>query len=257
MKRKGVYIGCVIFLVLSLVVSASALVAWSSSTQMQTSSGCRYIPFVGTECGSSTSYSHQESMVNTGPTMIARAPVPVIGGVWGPMLGYGQWDYGGFIFLANGSQMEDVTGVWETDLLGEMNLKLTGDDIIRGSYMDGEHQGYIQGNFSAANETLPVMKDGIWFEEPTYQPPYSLGVMNITFLNATALEGIFSYSDGTWGPFTGKKLSGTLSEENVDLLVNMPEANWTINLDEQKDYIVSNPLEDNPIMEPPVDNTEV
>jgi hypothetical protein len=37
-----------------------------------------------------------------------------------------------------------------------MKLKLTGDDIIRGSYMNGENQGYIQGNFSYSNETLPA-----------------------------------------------------------------------------------------------------
>jgi hypothetical protein len=135
-----------------------------------------------------------------------------------------------------------------------MNLKLTGDDIIRGSYMNGENQGYIQGNFSYSNETLPAM-DGIWWEEPTYQPPYSAGVMEITFLNSTALEGIFSYSDGTWGPFTGTKISGNLTEETEAMLLDMPEVNWTLNYDEQKDYLVSNPPEENPVMQPGEEST--
>ncbi|WP_146199709.1 hypothetical protein ACKUB1_14790 [Methanospirillum stamsii] len=258
MMRKTVYMVCVVLLVFSLTMSVSALVAWSSSTQFQSSSGCTFDPFFGTRCGSSSSFSQQQSMVNTGPgpAVIAAAPAPRIGGMWGPAFGYNVWNYGGYVFFANGSQMEDVTGVWDTDLLGEMNLKLTGDDIIRGSYMNHDHQGYVQGNFSAANETLPVMTDGVWFEEPSFQPPYSLGVMEITFLNDTELEGIFSYSDGTWGPFTGKKISGTLTEETEQLLMDMPEANWTINMDEEKDYIVSNPLNENPIMDAPSDISE-
>ncbi|NLV26646.1 MAG: hypothetical protein GXY48_05725 [Methanomicrobiales archaeon] len=251
----------VVFLVLSLTMSVSALVAWSSSTQYQSSSGCTYSPFMGTRCGSSSSFSQQQSMVSTGPgpvpVVAAPPPGPRIGGFWGPAFGYNVWNYGGYVFFANGSQMEDVTGVWDVDLLGEMNLKLTGDDIIRGSYQNGDHQGYIQGNFSAENETLPVMTDGIWFEEPSFQPPYSLGVIEITFLNDTELEGVFSYSDGTWGPFTGKKTSGTLTEETEEKLMNMPEANWTINMDEEKNYLVSNSLENNPIMDPAEDVSEV
>ena len=147
-----------------------------------------------------------------------------------------------------------MTGVWNTDLLGEMNLKLTGDDIIRGSYMNGDDQGYIQGNFSYSNETLPLM-NGIWWEEPNYQPPYSAGVMEITFLDSTSIEGIFSYSDGTWGPFTGTKISGSLSEEIEEMLLEMPEVNWALNFDEKKEYIVSNPAEENPVMKPGKEST--
>jgi hypothetical protein len=90
--------------------------------------------------------------------------------------------------------------------------------------------------------------NGIWWEQPTYEPPYSAGVMEITFINDTALNGIFSYSDGIWGPFNGTKISGNLSAKTEEMLIDMPEVNWTLNYDQPKNYIVSNPLEDNPIM---------
>lgn len=244
MKRITVFMACLFIVGLFLVATVSAWYSSSYSSQYSSSSGCAWDPWYGTYCGASQSYSEQSSTSWGG------------GSPWGWGTGWGgsyyesysSWDYGSWWFWANGTQMQDVTGVWDTNLLGEMNLKLTGDDIIRGSYMDGKDQGYIQGNFSASNESLPMM-DGIWWEAPTYQPPYSAGVMEITFLNDTALEGIFSYSDGTWGPFTGTKISGNLSEESEAMLLDMPEVNWTLNYDEQKKYLVSNPPEDNPVMQ--------
>ena len=235
---------CVFIMVLSLVATGSAWYTSQQSTQYQSSSGCAWDPWFGTQCGYSESFS-QQSSVSYGSDW----GYPW-GGGWGGSYyeSYSSWEFGSFAFWANGTQMEDVTGVWDTDLLGEMNLKLTGDDIIRGSYMMGENQGYVQGNFTYSNETLPKM-DGIWWEAPTYQPPYSAGVMDITFLNSTALEGIFAYSDGTWGPFTGKKVSGNLTEEQEAMLEDMPKVNWTLNSDEKKEYIVSNPVDDNPVMQ--------
>ena len=241
MKRITVFMACVFILVLSLVATGSAWYSSSYSSQYQASSGCAWDPWYGTYCGASQSYSQQSSTSYGGG-------YPWGGGYGGSYYeSYSSWEYGSWGFWANGTQMEDVTGVWDTDLLGEMALKLTGDDIIRGTYMNGDNQGYMQGNFTYSNETLPKM-DGIWWEEPSYQPPYSAGIMEITFLNSTALEGIFSYSDGTWGPFTGVKISGNLSEETEAMLLDMPEVNWTLNYEDQKMFIVDNPTSDNPIM---------
>jgi hypothetical protein len=234
-------------MVLSLVATGSAWYSSATLPQYQSSSGCAWDPWFGTQCGYSQSYS-QQSSTSYEDIIHGEGDGEVVTTI--PTL-HGTMEAG---ILGNGSQIEEVTGVCNTDLLGDINLKLTGDDIIRGSYMNGENQGYIQGNFSYSNETLPAM-DGIWWEEPTYQPPYSAGVMEITFLNSTALEGIFSYSDGTWGPFTGTKVSGNLSEETEEMLLEMPEVNWTLNYDEQKDYLVSNPPEENPVMQPGEEST--
>ncbi|HPY60753.1 MAG TPA: hypothetical protein PLG55_08530 [Methanospirillum sp.] len=248
MKRIAVFMVCVCILVLSLVTISSAWYSSSYSSQYQSSSGCAWDPWFGTQCGYSQSYSQQSSTSYGG--------YYPWGGGWGGSYynSYSYWDYGSWGFWANGTQIEDVTGVWDTDLLGEINLKLTGDDIIRGSYMNGDYQGYIQGNFSYSNETLPLM-NGIWWEEPDYQPPYSAGVMEITFLDATSIEGVFSYSDGTWGPFTGTKVSGSLSEETEAMLLEMPEVNWALNYDEEKEYIVNSPAEENPVMQPGKEST--
>ncbi len=220
-------------MVLFLVATGSAWFTTTSSTQMQSYSGCAWDPWFGTQCRSSQSSSQQTSTSWGGPYYNS----------------FSAWDFESWGFWANGTQIEDVSGIWEPDLLGEMNLKLTGDDVIRGSYKNGENQGCIQGNFSYSNATFPLM-DGIWWEDPTYQPPYSAGVIKITFLNSTALEGIFSYSDGTWGTFIGNKISGNLTEETEATLLDMPEVNWTLNYEEQKERIVSNPPEDNPMMQP-------
>lgn len=248
MKRFAVFMVIVCIIIFSLVATGSAWRSSSFSSQYQSSSGCAWDPWFGTQCGSYQSYSQQSSTSYGGGYPWGRG--------WGGDYynSFSSWNYDSWGFWANETQIEDVTGVWDTNLLGEMNLKLTGDDIIRGSYMNGEYQGYIQGNFSYSNETLPLM-DGIWWEEPTYQPPYSAGVMVITFLNSTELEGIYSYSDGTWGQFTGKKLSGNLIEETEDMLLEMPEVDWTLNFDEQKENIVSNSAEENPVMQPGDEST--
>lgn len=242
MKRTAVFIVIGLFLVLLLVPIVSAWYSSSSFTQMSSSSGCSWNPWSGRVCGQSSSFTQATSTSYGG-----FAPW---GGGWGGNYysSYSSWQRStSWGFWANESQMEDVTGVWDTDLLGEIKLKLTGDDIIRGSYMNGEDHGYIQGNFTYENLTHPMM-DGIWWEEPTYQPPYSAGVMEITFLDNSTLEGIFAYSDGTWGTFNGTKTSGDLSEETEEMLIDMPEVNWEINDEEEKDYIVFNSPETNPVM---------
>jgi|GEM_PF-2491739 len=155
---------------------------------------------------------------------------------------YSTWT-GGFTFFTNETSMESVTGEWKTDLLGTMYLKVTGDDILRGMYTVSGYTGYLEGNFTG-NQT-PMMK-GFWWQEPTYQPPYSVGTIQMDF-NETSLTGIYRYLDGTWEQFTGEKVTGDISEETEELLFSMPTLNWTLSQETVKVILVNNTDEMNSI----------
>jgi len=155
---------------------------------------------------------------------------------------YQSWDEG-FSFFANETEMAAITGEWKTDLLGNVSLYLTGDDIIRGKYQKDGYFGYIQGNYTT-NET-PVM-EGLWWEAPLYRPPYQVGSILMEF-NETGCTGVFSYLDGTWEPFYGEKVSADLSEKTEQELFIMPELNWTLSGKTIKGITVSNPAQTNPI----------
>lgn len=153
-----------------------------------------------------------------------------------------------FSFYANGTQIADVSGTWRSDLIGEMNLKLTGDDTIRGMYEINGTKGYIEGNFTSNGSDS---MEGLWWEEPSYQPPFSAGIIKMTFPNESSLEGIFSYPDGTWGPFNATKENGNLSPGVEINLKNIPEVNWKVNQTEVKELRVSRNPEENPVLTPP------
>lgn len=153
----------------------------------------------------------------------------------------------GYAFYANETQIAAVSGTWETDLLGNMDIMLTGDDTIRGLYEVNGTKGYFEGNFTS-NGTEGM--DGIWWEEPTYQPPMSAGVITMTFDNESALKGVFSYPDGIWGEFQGTKMKGNLTPEIEEKLKDMPEPNWNVSTEDTKEYRVSQKVEDNPVMKP-------
>lgn len=150
-------------------------------------------------------------------------------------------------FYVNGTQIADLSGVWRTDLLGNLTIRLTGDEIIRASYKINNTNGYMQGNFSSNGS--PVM-DGFWWESPEYQPPYQAGAVHITFENSTALNGIFSYADGTWGHFTGTKIRANLTQTEHNNLMIMPKLNWTIDINQISDMRVTNQVDTNPIQIP-------
>jgi hypothetical protein len=39
------------------------------------------------------------------------------------------------------------------------------------------------------------------------------------------------------------------------MLLEMPEVNWALNYDEEKEYIVNSPAEENPVMQPGKEST--
>lgn len=232
MYRMWVRIGIVVVVIATLVAGASAYWFNQQSSSMTSSS---WSPW-----GSSFQQSEFSSMSS--------------GGGWGgPMFGglYSN-SYSSYFrsssswnsFWANGTQMSDVSGIWSTDLLGNLTVRLTGDDIIRASYVVDGIDGYMQGNFSS--NASPVM-DGFWFEAPEYRPLYQAGAVQITFENATDLNGIFAYADGVWGPFTGKKVRANLTAEEDDKLMDMPVLDWTVDTNQTIGTRVDNPMDTNPI----------
>ncbi|HWQ67906.1 MAG TPA: hypothetical protein VN372_13690 [Methanospirillum sp.] len=236
MNRKWVVVITTIILALSLIASVSA---WGFASQTSIRSQTQWNPW-----GMSSQTSIQSSTQSFGMPGPMMAPIRY-GGIWGGNC----WDpyLCGYMFAANESQIADVSGTWETDILGKMSLKLTGDDTIRGTYEINGTKGYVEGNFTP-NGT-PTM-DGLWWEAPTYQPPMSAGVMTIEFVNESYLKGIYSYPDGIWGPFTATKTEANLTSQVEEELKNMPEVSWDVNKEEVKDYRVSNKPEDNPVMTP-------
>jgi len=62
------------------------------------------------------------------------------------------------------------------------------------------------------------------------------------------MEGIYAYGDGTWAPFTGSKVSLSLSEEVDEALYDMPEYSGEISEEEMPKLIdAPNPIETNPL----------
>jgi|GEM_PF-1040737 len=223
--------------------------------------------------GGYSSYSHQQSAwagpwgsgYQSSTSMMSSG----FGGFGGMMGGFGGYPFGGAYssfssmsswnrmrFFANETEIEDVTGEWETDLFGPLYLKLTGDDILRGMYEVDGLKGYMQGNFTG-NSTPNV--EGLWWQEPTFQPFNNAGGFSMTFdFNETTVEGIYAYADGTWAPFTGEKKTADLSEEVDDALFNMPEYNAEINPDEEPKIIdAPNPVETNPLSAEEVETEEI
>jgi hypothetical protein len=251
MKRKGVMVILALILVFSLVASASA---WSYSQHKNIRTQKVWNPWMSASQMSAAQVG--VSPMGVSPMGVSQMGVSFPGygmqGMYMPMRYGGMfagqcWDpyMCGYAFYANETQIAEVSGIWETDLLGKMNIMLTGDDTIRGTYEVDDIKGYLEGNFTS-NETQGM--DGIWWEEPSYQPPMSAGIISMTFVNESYLEGTFSYPDGMWGPFTGVKTNPELSSEIQEDLKNMPEVNWTVNLEEKKVYRVTNEAEKNPVM---------
>ncbi len=235
MKRLWVCLGIAMIIIVMTAGGASAA-WWSQQDSYQSSSGCDW-NFWGGGCYQQQSESHSSSS----------------GGGWGPNWFGGLYSnyYSSYTrsnfwtgWWANGTQIADVSGVWKTDLLGNLTVRLTGDDIIRASYMVNGNNGYMQGNFSS--NSSPIM-DGFWWEAPEYRPPYQAGAVQITFENSTALNGIFAYADGTWGPFTGTKVRANLTAEEDDDLKDMPQLSWNVDTSQTSDKRVNNPVDTNPI----------
>ncbi len=209
--------------------------------------------------GGYSSFSHQQSMWS-GPfgsgfqsaTQIMSGAMGLAGGFpgWGGMYNrfFSMSSWNRIRLFANETEIEDVTGEWETDLFGPLYLKLTGDDILRGMYEVDGYKGYLQGNFTG-NSTPNVL--GLWWQEPTFQPFNNAGAFSMTFdFNESTMEGIFAYADGTWAPFTGEKISSELSEEMDEALFNMPEYNAEISEEEMEKVIdAPNPIDTNPLRE--------
>lgn len=207
--------------------------------------------------GGYSSYSHQQSSwfgpfgsgFSSATSMVSSGfggyyPFGGFGGRYSSFFSASSWNR--MSFFANETEIEDVTGEWDTDLFGPLYLKLTGDDILRGMYEVDGNKGYMQGNFTG-NSTPNV--EGLWWQEPTFQPLNNAGGFSMTFdFNESTMEGIFAYADGTWAPFTGEKVTMDLSEEVDDELFNMPEFNATISEEEMPKIIeASNPLDTNPL----------
>jgi len=154
--------------------------------------------------------------------------------------------YNRYAFFANETEIEDVSGEWETDLFGPLYMKLTGDDILRAMYEVEGNKGYMQGDFDG-NTTPNVV--GFWFQEPTYQLFNNAGAFSMTFdFEGGTMEGIYAYGDGTWTPFTGEKVSMELTEDQDDALYNMPEYTGNISEELQTKVIdAPNPIETNPL----------
>ncbi|MBN1166025.1 MAG: hypothetical protein JXA44_02710 [Methanospirillaceae archaeon] len=148
--------------------------------------------------------------------------------------------------MANETEIEDVTGEWETDTFGPLSMKLTGDDILRGYYEVEGFKGYMQGDFDG-NKTPNVV--GFWWQEPTFKPFNNAGAFSMTFdFEGATMEGIYAYSDGTWTSFTGTKVSSQLTEDMEDILYDMPEYTAEIS-EELQDKVINapNPIETNPL----------
>ena len=244
MKRNGVIVIVTIILVLSLIGSVSA---WSYSAHKSIRTQKTWNPWMSSQQMVSpyqgygmTGYGMQGYGMPGQMISPMRYGGMFMGQCWDPYMC-------GYAFYANETQIAEISGSWETDLLGTMEIMLTGDDTIRGIYEVNGTKGYLEGNFTY-NDTQKM--DGLWWEEPTYQPPMSAGIITMTFVNKTYLEGVYSYPDGMWGPFTGVKVKPELSSETQEELKNMPEVNWTVNQDEVKEYKVSNKPEDNPDLTP-------
>ena len=154
--------------------------------------------------------------------------------------------YNRFSFFANETEIEDVSGEWETDLFGPLYMKLTGDDILRAMYEVDGNKGYMQGDFDG-NTTPNVV--GFWWQEPTFELFNNAGGFSMTFdFEETTMEGIYAYGDGTWAPFTGSKVSLSLSEEVDEALYDMPEYSGEISEEEMPKLIdAPNPIETNPL----------
>lgn len=234
MNRLWVYAGISIVLMGMMVGVVSA--QWISQSMSQSSSSY-WSPFGGYTSMQQSSQSF----------MSGGFPGSIFGGNYFQSFSSYVRSTFGPIFFANGTQIADVSGVWNTDLLGNVTVRLTGDDIIRASYMVDDKDGYIQGNFTS--NASPVM-DGFWWEGPDYRPLYQAGAIQITFVNNTALTGVFAYADGTWGPFTGMKVRANLTQEEDDLLVDMPKLDWTIDENQTSDMRVNNSVDTNPIAIP-------
>ncbi|MBN1167049.1 MAG: hypothetical protein JXA44_07950 [Methanospirillaceae archaeon] len=149
---------------------------------------------------------------------------------------------GAFTFFTNETSISDVTGEWETDLLGIISLKLTGDDIIRGTYSVSGYTGYIEGNYTANRS--PMM-EGIWWQEPDLSPPYQVGTIMMD-INETHLSGAYSYLDGTWEPFFGEKVRMDIPEDTEKILFVMPPLNWTLSQNTTKQIEVTRLPDSNP-----------
>lgn len=236
MKRNGVLVILTIMLILSLVASASA---WSYSSHQTIRTQKTWNPWINSM--PSSPYGMQSYGMG-GQMMYSpmRYGGMFMGQCWDPYMC-------GYAFYANETQIAEVSGRWDSDILGTMNIMLTGDDTIRGLYEVNGTTGYLEGNFTS-NETQGM--DGLWWEEPSYQPPMSAGIITMTFVDDSHLKGVFSYPDGMWGEFTASKAEGNLTPEIEEKLKDMPEVNWTVNADEVKDYRVSNKPEDNPVLTP-------
>ncbi len=148
--------------------------------------------------------------------------------------------------FANETEIEDVSGEWETDIFGALYMKLTGDDILRAMYEVNGNKGYMQGDFTG-NSTPNVI--GVWWQEPTFQLFNNAGGFSMTFdFEEGTMEGVYAYGDGTWTPFTGEKVAMELSEEQDDALYNMPEYNGEISEEIMPKVIdAPNPINTNPI----------
>ncbi|MBN1166024.1 MAG: hypothetical protein JXA44_02705 [Methanospirillaceae archaeon] len=158
---------------------------------------------------------------------------------------YTSWNRN-YMFMANETEIEDVTGKWETDIFGSLYIKLTGDDILRGMYEVDGYKGYMQGDFNG-NTTPNVV--GFWWQEPTFMLFNNAGGFSMTFdFEGATMEGIYAYGDGTWTPFTGSKVNSQLSEEMEDALYDMPEYPGEISdIEEQKIIDAPNPIDTNPL----------
>lgn len=238
MNRLWVRFGAMIAIITLMAGGASAA-WWSQQDSYSASSGCSWSYWGNYGCYQQQSSSHSSSSGGWGPNWYGGAYENYFSSYY-----RSSWMTN---FWANDTQIADVSGIWETDLLGNLTVRLTGDDIIRGMYTVDDTSGYIQGNFSSEGE--PVM-DGFWWESPEYRPPYQAGAIQITFENSTSLNGIFSYADGTWGPFTGTKIIANLTQEEDDLLMDMPQLDWTIDEAQSPVMRVDNPVESNPISIP-------
>ena len=256
MKRNGLLIIITFMLILSLIAGVNAFsYSLSIRTQNSWNPGFSY----STTYGYGHPYGWDEQMVS------GNYVSPAYDGSFG-MSGemiYSPMRYGGlfigecwdpyqcaYSFYANETQIAEVTGTWKTDLIGTMNIMLTGDDTIRGLYEVNGTKGYLEGNFTS-NGTQGM--EGLWWEEPSYQPPMSAGIISISFVNESFLEGVFSYPDGTWGPFTAIKEKGSLLPETEEKLKDMPEVNWKVNASEGKEYRVFNQPLENPVLTPAIE----
>ncbi|MDD1730183.1 MAG: hypothetical protein LUQ50_14075 [Methanospirillum sp.] len=234
MKRLWVRIG-IAMLVIVMTAGGVSAYWWSQSSSFQQSS--YWNPWGG------GSFMQQSSS----QTIASGGGMPgYFGGLYSDYFSSYQRSSFFTSFAANGTQIADVSGVWKTDLLGNLTIRLTGDDIIRASYQVNDKDGYMQGNFSSNGS--PVM-DGFWWQAPEYRPPYQAGAVQITFENSTALSGVYAYSDGTWGPFNGIKIRANLTSEEDAALQDMPKLDWTVDEKQTSDKLVSNPVDTNPITE--------